>query len=511
MKFVVNANEMKQIDDFTINDIGIPSVVLMERAALSVVHHMVSNILKTDRILSVCGSGNNGGDGIAAARLLHQLGYQVDVLLLKDEASCKVEVVEQIKIAKNLGVNFYNNINIHEYTIIIDAILGIGINKPVLGIYENIINIINKGNHTVFSIDIPSGLSSDTGKPMNIAVKANYTITFGLVKVGLLVYPGIDYAGKIIVADIGFPKIALEKITPKAFTYELEDIKLLPKREDYSNKGSFGKALVIAGSDNMTGASYLSAKACYRMGSGLVKVMSSKECVNAVRYQLPEAIYTTLNYSNWDNDNSLKVIKELTWANVVVFGPGIGINLVTEQMLEILIDECKIPIILDADAIGILAKRLNERNIDNYLNRIEYLAKVLPKGTVLTPHLKELERLLNLPVSYITEHFIEIARDCSRNDSIIFILKDAKTVVAYNGNLYINNSGNNGMATAGSGDVLTGIIAGLIATGLSPIKSATLGVYIHGLAGDIGALSISKYSLMASDIIDHLPKVLMIE
>lgn len=511
MKLVVNANEMKQIDEFTINKIGMPSLVLMERAALSLVEYMIPHISKKDRILAVCGSGNNGGDGVAAARILHQLGYSADVLLLKEEENCKTEVVEQIKIARNLGINFYNNIAIDEYTIIIDAILGIGINKPVLGIYENIINIINKGNHIVFAVDIPSGLSSDTGKPMNIAIKANYTITFGLLKVGLLLYPGIEYAGQVTVVDIGFPKIAFETIAPKIFTYDYRDLELLPKRKDYSNKGSYGKVLVIAGSDNMTGASFLSAKACYRMGTGIVKVMSSKDCINGLRCQLPEAIYTPIDHDSFSEETKKLILTELSLANVIVFGPGIGITPITEQIFDILIEECKIPIVLDADGIGILARRLNELNIDNYRDRIKYMSSILPKATILTPHLKELERLLNLPVSYITEHLVEIGKECSRNDRIIFVLKDAKTVVAYAEHLYINGSGNNGMATAGSGDVLTGIISGLIALGLKPSLSATLGVYIHGLAGDAGALIKGKYSLMASDIIEHLPKVLMIE
>ncbi len=509
MKYIVDSMEMKNIDNFTINEIGIPTMVLMERAALSVVQVVTNKITIKDKIVVVCGKGNNGADGVAIARLLFLKGYEVSIKLLIEEDTCKDDLRNQIKIARNLGINIDNKVDLNEYTIVIDAIFGIGLKSQVTGIYSEFINLINQGNYMVFSVDIPSGLSADTGKPMNISIKANYTITFGYEKIGLLLYPGTIYAGKVIVMDIGFPDLARLYANPRYISYEKTDLNLIPIRHDYSNKGTYGKVLVIAGNINMAGASYLSAKSAYYMGTGLVKVMTQSDNRIILQSLLPEAVLITYD-SLWNESVQEKLTEELASANVVVFGPGLGISSFTEAMFEYVMKNCKVPLILDADGINILGKKLDENDSgdESVLERIKKIASIIPSGTILTPHLKELSRLLKISVNDITSNITQVADLCTKYNSNIFALKDARTIVVSKEQRYINCSGNNGMATAGSGDVLTGIIAGLISQGLEPLTSTMLGVYIHGLAGDIGSENKGNYSLMASDIIEALPRVL---
>lgn len=515
MKYIVDSTEMKNIDSYTIDKIGIPSMVLMERAALEVIEVVTKHVTIKDKIVVVCGSGNNGADGVAIARLLYLKGYDVCIKLLANEDICKDELKNQIKIARNLGINIDNKVDLTEYNIVIDAIFGIGLKTEVFGIYSEIINLINQGNYMVFSVDIPSGLSTDTGKPMNISIKANYTITFGYKKIGLLLYPGTMYAGEVITADIGFPDIARIKTNPRYISYDETDLDLIPKRTNYSNKGTYGNVLIIAGNINMAGASYLSAKAAYNMGTGLVKVMVPKENRIILQTLLPEAVLITYDNEQWNEVVIDNLKKELALANVVVFGPGLGMGLFVEKMFEFVIGNCKVPLIIDADGINLLAKRINDdneviniKNIDRILKRVKTITSVLPKSTILTPHLKELSRLLNISVNEIISNITQIVELCTNDNNIIFAIKDARTIVVGDEKRYINCSGNNGMSTAGSGDVLTGIIGGLIAQGLDSLTSTMLGVYIHGLAGDIGSENKGNYSLMASDIIEALPQVL---
>lgn len=504
LKEIVDSRQMKEIDLYTIDHIGIPSIVLMERAAWQVTEVVKKFTEKKEKILAVCGRGNNGADGIAVARMLSMSGYQVDILLLGEEKSASAEMKQQLNIVINLGISIYNNIKMNEYTIIIDAIFGIGLNKPVYGIYEQIIKQINTGNHTVFAVDIPSGLSANTGKPLNIAVKANYTITFGMNKLGLILYPGCEYAGEVTVADIGFPRVAIDNVKPNYFTYDSRDIqKLLPMRMDYSNKGTYGKVLVIAGSTNMCGACFLSGKAAYRTGAGLVKILTVEDNRSIIQNLLPEAILSTYDpYLHGDKAEKDKILSDIEWASIIVLGPGIGVNSKSEEIFDLVIQNSNVPVIIDADAINILANRMSNKQ-----NRLEELASYLSDHTILTPHLKELSRLTGISVEEIKNDLIGTADKCTLNNHLTYTIKDARTIVAYENMRYINTSGNNGMATGGSGDVLTGIIAALIAQGLNTNEATVLGVYLHGLAGDKAAEKKGKYALIASDIIEALADI----
>lgn len=493
---------MKAIDSYTIQTVGIPSMVLMERAALKVVECVKGHSTRKIRILAICGIGNNGADGIAAARMLLLDGYQVDILLVGEEKNATEELQAQLKIARNLGVVIDSNINIDEYTIIIDALFGIGLSRPVTGMQEAVINKINSGEHIVFSVDIPSGLSADNAMPLGAVVKADYTITFGFNKIGMVLYPGCEYAGDVIVVDIGFPGISIDNVSPNCFVYETSDVMKLPTRREYSNKGTFGKVLIIAGSVNMAGACFLSAKAAYRTGAGLVKALTVEDNRMIMQTLLPEALLSTYEANSPMTDIELETVKaDMEWATVIVIGPGIGVNDKSKHLLEIVIKNAKVPVILDADAINLLSKK--HKNSDSF----QEIVRNLPEHTIVTPHLKELSRLIQIPVEQISADLLGVADLCTKGNHIIYAIKDARTIVAYEKIRYINTSGNCGMATGGSGDVLTGIIAALVAQGLTPLDATMLGVFLHGLAGDKAAEQKGKCALMASDIIEALTEI----
>jgi len=493
MNHLLSGIEMKQIDEYTINVLGIPSLVLMERAALETTHIIRKNIRKSDDIIVVCGSGNNGGDGIAIARMLHLKGYHVEVFFAGDETKSSDETKKQLKIIRNLGLTEYNSyVDFNHAQVIVDAIFGIGLSKPVTGRYREIIKAVNESKATVYAVDIPSGINCNDGKVMGCAIKADYTITFGYNKIGLVLYPGAVYAGRVSVVDIGFPKQALDHVKPKVAAIATSDLSELPKRYHYSNKGTYGKTLVIAGSKNMSGACYFSAKAAYYTGTGLVKILTTHENRVILGSSLPEAILETYDAAAINLD-SLK--DTILWADVIVLGPGIGLSDAARTLVKVTLNTSKVPVIIDADALNILSedmKPLRDRTCP----------------VILTPHIKEMSRLISKETSYITENLIEVSQSLSVNEALICVLKDARTIITNaEGEICINTSGNNGMATGGSGDVLTGIIAGLVAGGLTPFKASALGVFIHGLSGDEACHVKGEYALVASDIINYIPMV----
>lgn len=504
MKQIVNSKEMKEIDRHTIEEIGIPSMVLMERAALSVVEELEKNITKDDRILCLCGSGNNGGDGIGIARILHQKGYRVSVLLVGNKVKCSSETKKQYEIAEKIGVKFKDKKDTKEYTIIVDAIFGIGLTRDIRGIYEELIEQVNREKHFVCAVDIPSGICGNTGMVRHTAIKADITVTFGYWKLGLLLYPGAEYAGKVVVTDIGFDTVE-KKTEFEKFFYEKEDIKrILPKRRAYSNKGTYGKVLIIAGSKNMSGACFLSAKAAYRTGAGLVRIVTPEENRIILQTGIPEAVLDTYKAETFSED-CIRIKQYIEEADSIVIGPGMGKGAESEQLLKLVIENSRVSTVVDADALYLLVK----------IGKIPPYQKErpcnwnLPEHFILTPHRKEMAILLGnqMTVKEICDDLLSILKSCSHNPNIL-VLKDARTIVLKGIRCYVNTSGNNGLATAGSGDVLTGIIAGLAGQGLLHYQAAALGVYLHGLAGDAASAKRGNYSLLAEDIIEGINNVL---
>ncbi len=501
MKKLVTALQAKKIDKHTIENIGIPGVVLMERAAVATVHHIEKIASHKDNILCVCGVGNNGGDGIAIARILHQRGYQVAYTMIGNLEKATKDNEKQREIAKGLGVKEVNNNCYSEYTIIIDAIFGVGLTRDIEGNYKKCVEDINESPAKVIAVDIPSGIHSDIGSVMGCAVKADMTVTFGYEKIGTVLYPGTEYSGKVFIEEIGFDKQMEQEF--QHIVYEWQDVKnRLPKRSEYSNKGTYGKVLVIAGSKNMAGACILSATAAYRVGAGLVKILTPEENRVIIQNALPEAVLVTYDADNLDET---LVENAIVSATSIVFGPGVGRSETSKQILKILLDQSKVSTVIDADGIQLLA------GMREYVVPFDGVKAKWKLGNqfILTPHLKELSDLLGKGVSVkeLQKNIMSICDMVSENQNIL-VAKDARSLVLQKEKCYINLSGNDGMATAGSGDVLTGIIAGLLAQGMNDYEAACLGVYLHGLAGDEATKKLGAHSVMAMDIVNGISHVL---
>ena len=487
---------MRSMDRHSIDAIGIPSIVLMERAACAVVQEMKGRLDGRPSILVVCGTGNNGADGLAMARMLAMDGYPVELCVIgnperrTDEWKIQMQICENLKIYVRYGELTEEYISDHGFKVIVDAMLGTGLSRLVTGVYEDAIKVINNSVAYITAVDIPSGISADTGVVLGEAVRADLTVTFQCQKLGMALYPGRDHCGEIVVADIGIAPESCESVAPKAFTMTEEDVMALPVRPAYSNKGTFGKVLVIAGSENMSGAAYLSALAAYKSGAGLVRIYTPEANRIILQTSLPEAIMTTYQPGNLD----LVTLKELcAWADAVVIGPGMGLGETSRSMVAYMMQYCQAPMVLDADALNIIAANPE-------------LTRNFRLGMVLTPHLGEMARLIKTPISHMKVDLPEVAAAYSAQHNVVLVLKDSCTLVADGRNrLYANTCGNSGMATGGSGDVLSGIIGGLMAaSGLESFEAASYGVLMHGLAGDRAAAELGERAVMAGDIVRRI-------
>ncbi|MCD7766299.1 MAG: NAD(P)H-hydrate dehydratase [Lachnospiraceae bacterium] len=533
MEYLLSADEMKACDDRTIHKIGIPSAVLMERAALSVVEEMRHAGLDLTRTLVVCGSGNNGGDGFAIARILAQNAslfqdYAVsemssdtcDVTLafVGKEMSMTEETALQRKICENSGLKISRNFMEHEYTVIVDAIFGIGLSRPVEGHYADVIRWINSQNAKKVAVDIPSGVSADNGRVCGVCVEADLTVTFACRKVGQLLYPGALYCGQLICRDIGISvrnhsRTAVEdeaaadtETKPYVFTYTKRDLARIPKRRADSNKGTFGKVLLIAGSEGMSGAAILAAKAAFRSGCGMVRVFTPECNRTVVQTCLPEAIVTAYEPGS-SKEHMLKLLADaLFWSDAAGIGPGLGTSLPAAALLEYVLEYYDKPLVIDADGLNLLAEKNSRWNLCRQSKADGCLRSC--SNIIVTPHIGEMARLTGMERTLISAKLISAAKNYAAQNDVICVLKDARTVVSDGREVYLNTSGNDGMAVAGSGDVLTGVICGLLAQKLPCRQAAMLGVYLHGLAGDLAKTELGAYGMMAGDIADRIGIVL---
>lgn len=494
MKYIATSAEMAQIDQTSIQEIGIPGMVLMEKAALKMHDVIVKKFDKNVKICIIAGTGNNGGDGLALGRMLLEDGYFVTIQVVGNVLRASEQFLEQMQILLALGNQVQKEASYEDYDVLVDAIFGVGLSRDVGGIYKEVIEKINQADAFKIAVDAPSGICCTTGNVLSIAVKCNLTITFGLMKRGLLLYPGHDYAGEIIVEDIGFPKRVIDKLKPAAYTYGPEDLVRLPKRKNDSHKGTYGKVLIVAGAKNMAGACYFSAKASYLCGSGLVEILTTEENRVILQGLIPEAVMTTYH----DKNEAVCLLKDhMHNCQVVVIGPGMGQNVTTRVLLETLLKEYCGKLIIDADAC-------------NMLSGFRNLLPDSKADIVITPHMKEASRILGITIKQLNRDPILIIQEYASENHLTFVLKNARTFISSGERLtFINSSGNNGMSTGGSGDVLTGIIAGLCAGGLKAEEAAKLGVYCHGLAGDYAKGQKGVYSVMASDLLAHIPDVFM--
>lgn len=484
MKYIYTNQEAKAIDRHAIETVGMSGLVLMEKAAMSVAAIFSAREKKEARVLAVCGIGNNGGDAIAVARILHEMGYQSAITVIGETERMTKETAKQLEIAVGCQVPVLSLSSICEedFEVIIDGIFGIGLARNVEGIYEKVIEDMNASGASIYALDIPSGIHGTTGAVMNKAVRADLTVTFGVNKLGLVLYPGCEYAGEVFVTDIGFPKSSVQSVKSSVYHYEQTDLQqFLPCRPARSHKGSFGKVLVVAGSEKMSGACYLAAKAAYRVGAGLVRVVSSADNREILLSSLPEMLFSTRD----------ELAEGVDWADVVIIGPGIGLTEEAEEMVRYVVENAPVPTVIDGDGIRLL-NTCTESLTDNF---------------VLTPHVKEMSYLTGMSITELQQDIVGTTVDSARQWGCIMAQKDARTVVSDGLESYINVCGNSGMATGGSGDVLAGVIGGLLGQGMEPFAAAKLGVYLHGLAGDKMLPVTGTYGMMASDLIMGLQNV----
>lgn len=491
MIYLPTGEQMRRADLYTIEEIGVPSMVLMERAALEVVRCMEEEQLDFRKVLVICGSGNNGGDGYAIARLLHLKGHDVTIFFAGNSQKRSEENAQQAKIAAHYEIPVITNLGTEEYSVIIDALFGTGLKREVTGHYREVLCSVNQMAGKKVAVDLPSGIHDTTGARMGIAFCADLTVAIAFPKRGLFLQEGNVCAGKILTGDIGISSETFSEGTV-TFGYEKQDLFLgFPKRKKNSHKGSYGKVLMIAGSKGMSGAAYLSAKAAYAVGAGLVQIYTHEENRVILQQLLPEAIITT--YDTFDSEQLEKLIQ---WADLIGIGCGLGKSDTAERVMQYTLKRALVPCVVDADGINILSKHMEWIEETNAL-------------IVLTPHMKEMSRMLQCSVKELIEQRMERLHAFVERYKVVCVLKDARTLVAKeHRNTYLNLSGNAAMAKAGSGDVLAGVIVGILAQQCEPYTSACLGVFLHGLAGDMARDKKGTYSVLASDLVAEISSVL---
>lgn len=517
MKYAVTSQEMKIYDRNTSEYFGLPSIVLMERASLMVVKHIqkwieTQNKDRRFKALIVAGIGNNGADGACIARLLKQMNVVVNFCVLGDFTKSSELLLQQIKILEKYGIRvdtfsyIRDNKSSSDWDIIVDAMFGIGLSRGITGDFADAIDYINgckmdrQSDILVTSVDIPSGINADNGRVCEKAVKADITVTFNQVKRGHILYPGCEYTGQLFVEDVGITKESFLDKGPLAFFYD-EDVRtLLPHRKLDGNKGTNGKILIIAGSKDISGACILAASACMKAGAGMVRIFTAVENAETVKMLLPEAMLIT--YEEFEPFNE-KLEMALDWSTAAVLGPGIDTSQSGYELTKQTLEEYTKDLVVDADALNLIAKYPELRSLSsNYARN--------GKKLIMTPHLGEFARLFDRDIRDCKEHILEYPKVLADTLHCTVVCKDARTIVADSNEkkIYINVSGNDGMATAGSGDVLSGIIGALLPCDKSAFEIATIGVYLHGLAGDVAAKDKGKSSMMASDIIEGMEEIL---
>lgn len=487
---------IKELDAYTIANEPIASIDLMERAAQALTQAIAERWEVDTPFTAFAGPGNNGGDALAVSRLLAEKGYKVEVYLFNTKGNLSPDC--EANKERLAGVE---HVDFHEVTsqfvppvltddhIVIDGLFGSGLNKPLSGGFAAVVKYINASPAQVVAIDVPSGLMGEENT-FNVRaniIRADLTLSLQLPKLAFLFAENQEFVGEWELLDIGLSEDAIEDTDTDYFLLEGEDMQyLLKPRGKFAHKGDFGRALLIAGSQGMAGASVLAAKACLRSGVGLLK-LHVPQCNNViVQTSVPEAM-TELDAS----DTCFACPTDTDEYQAVGVGPGLGKSEETEAALLELIDSCQVPMVVDADALNILGEHRK------FIGR-------LPKGSILTPHPKELERLVgNCQDSY---ERLTKARELARTSGLYIILKGAYSVVITpQGQCYFNTTGNPGMATGGSGDVLTGVVLALLAQGYAPKDAACLAMYVHGLAGDVARKKHGMMGMTAGDIVKYLP------
>ncbi len=505
---ICTPSQMQEIDRKAIQEMGIPGLTLMENAGHGAYEMIVRHYGEVEgkSVVVFCGKGNNGGDGFVVARLLKQNGADVQAILLGNKSDVKGDAKVNLVKAEKLGISIrqlsdFGPFEIPAHTwLIVDAIFGTGfsgdIKEPISGIIER----INAANKIVVAIDCPSGLDGATGQVSNPTVKANLTVTFGLPKIGQAIFPGKAYCGHLEIIDIGFPS-GLDKDIGTFLITENQAASYLPPRNPESHKGDYGKLFVLAGSVGYTGAAALTSLTALRCGTGLV-ILGIPESLNAImETKVTEVITKPLPDVRKGGHLAIRgmgeIRQQINWADALAIGPGIGMHHETVELVNRLVRQIEKPAVIDADGLNIIARDIS--------------ALKEHKGPlVISPHYGEFGRLTKLSIEEITKNRFELAKSFAKDYRLTLILKGAPSIVALeSGEIYINHSGNDGMATAGSGDVSTGLIAGFMAQGVNSERAAILATFAHGLAGDLAAGELGRRGMIAGDILRMVPEALL--
>ncbi|MGB9627278.1 MAG: NAD(P)H-hydrate dehydratase [Thermodesulfobacteriota bacterium] len=513
MMKVATAEQMQEMDRKSIENYKIPGIVLMEnagRGAAEVISKTFPDI-QHRKVAVISGKGNNGGDGFVIARHLMNQGATVKVFLLTDPRALRGDAEINYQILYRMKGDLlpvpsskdYQKIKkeLEKFDLLVDGIFGTGLDAEVTGYYREVIDHLNTLQKPIVAIDIPSGLNANTGKPFGTAIRATLTITFGLPKIGLLISPGLDYVGEVKVIDIGIPKRLIDEEKIQTYLLEGDEIRswASTRRRPETHKGDYGHLLVLAGSVGKTGAAAMACEAALRMGAGLVTLAIPKslnpimemKLTEVMTEPLPETQKQTLSLRAYSS-----ILRLCENKSAVVIGPGIGTFKETQALILKLVRSLEIPMIIDADGITALSTQ----------------PKIFPltnRNLVLTPHPGEMARLIRSTPKEVQGDRIGVSRNFAQSNHLYLVLKGHRSLIATpKGDIFINPSGNPGMASGGTGDVLTGMIGGLVCQGLDILTSLKIAVYLHGLAGDEVAREIGEKSLVATDLLRKIPTLL---
>jgi len=501
---VVTGEQMRDLDRRTVSEGALPSILLMENAGLKVAEAVTGLDVRGRKVLVVSGRGNNGGDGFVAARHLLGSGYDPTVVLcaraseVGGDARVNLDAlgpqgIEVVEAPEDAGPTVEARAS--RADIVVDALLGTGIRGGARGPAADAIEAVNRAGRPVVAVDVPSGLDSDSGAVEGPCVEADVTVTMGLPKVGLLLYPGAAYAGRVVVADICIPRELVRRLETGLELLDTELVSAwLPRRRPDAHKGVYGRVLVVAGSVGMTGAAVLASEAALRSGAGLVTLAVPRALNEVAEVKLTEVMSFPLpGPEGYLGPEASDAILELSRrCEVVALGPGLGSDPSTKEAVRALVPRLEVPLVLDADGI-------------NALEGEPAILRSRRAATVITPHPGELSRLTGVDVRDIQEDRVAAAREASAVTGAVVLLKGARSIIAGDGGkAYINPTGNEGMASGGTGDVLTGVVAGLVSQGATACRAAAAGSYVHGTAGDVAAERYGSRYASAGDVLRHL-------
>ena len=499
---VARVDEMRAMDRRATEEFSIGQDLLMENAGQAVYFVLLQELgIKDKKLVVFCGGGNNGGDGLVVARKIHSNGGEVKVFLLDDEAKFKGAAKRNFEIVSRMPIEVSRISSIDsvirelfDCDAIVDAIFGTGLVRKISGIYKDVIELINGSQSRIFSVDIPSGINGNTGEVMGVAVEADYTVAFGLPKLGNMLYPGYQHCGKLYVSHISFPPVLYDSESMKiAINGPVE----LPERARDTHKGNYGKALFVAGSSSYFGAPYFSALSFLKAGGGLSYLATPESVSPFIASKGSEIVFVPQKETASGSialENKDGLLEFAKTVDMVVLGPGLSLARETQELVLKLVPRIDKPLLIDGDGITAVAGEMRK-------------IKKREAPTILTPHLGEMSRIAKMEISEVSKNSIDVLQRMTRELNAIIVLKGAHSLIGYpDGTVFINVSGNSGMATAGSGDVLTGTIAAIYGLGLPLEDAVRTGVFLHGFAGDVAAVDKGEDGMTAQDIMDYLPE-----